>query len=93
MSEYNITIEGPLKYIINENDTLNVMFLKAFLALQFLRIFIFGMKVMSLYFIYNVVLKVGFQNLPNIKYIQFFVLLVAIEMTKYVISDSKNDNE
>ncbi len=92
MSKYNITLESPLQYIISENDSLEIMFMKAFLMLQMLKIFIFGMKVLSLYVIYNVVLRFGFKNLPNIKYIQFFVLLVAIEMAKHVIFDSTNES-
>ncbi len=92
MSKYNITLESPLQYIISENDSLEIMFMKAFLMLQILKIFIFGMKVLSLYVIYNVVLRFGFKNLPNIKYVQFFVLLVAIEMAKHVIFDSTNES-
>ncbi len=92
MNIHNITIDGPLKYIIYEDDSLEIMLMKAFLALQLLRTFIFGMKVLSLYVIYNVVLRFGFKNLPNIKYIQFFVLLVAIELAKHVIFDTTNES-
>ncbi len=92
MNIHNITIDGPLKHIVNEDDSLEIMFMKAFLMLQILKIFIFGMKVLSLYVIYNVVLRFGFKNLPNIKYVQFFVLLVAIEMAKHVIFDSTNES-
>ncbi len=92
MNIHNITIDGPLKHIMNEDDSIEIMFMKAFLMLQILKIFIFGMKVLSLYVIYNVVLRFGFKNLPNIKYVQFFVLLVAIEMAKHVIFDSTNES-
>ncbi len=53
MSEHNITIDGPLKHIMSEDDSIIVMFVKAFLALQLLRTFIFGIKACGLYIIYN----------------------------------------
>ena len=89
----HLTIDGPLKYIINDDDSLNVMFMKAFFALQMLRIFIFGMKALSLYVIYNGLLRMGFKELPSIKYIQIIILLVSIEMVKNVVTDSKNESE
>ncbi len=91
MSEHNVTIDGPLKYIISENDTVNVMIMKVYLAIQMLRIFKFGIKALSLYVIYNVVLKTGFKNIPKIKYMQFFILLVSIEMVKHVMYDNEKD--
>ncbi len=93
MNIHNITIDGPLKHIMNEDDSIEIMFMKAFLALQLLRTFIFGIKVYGLYFIYHFVLKSGFKELPNIKYIQFCILIISIEMAKYIISDSLFESE
>ncbi len=89
---HNITLNSPLKYIISEDDTLDVMIIKAYFALQILKIIIFGMKAFSLYVIYHLVLRSGFKNIPDIKYVQFFVALVALEMAKYVIYDSSSES-
>ncbi len=87
MSAYNITIPDNLKGIFNENDTLEVIYIKMYIFLMLILFLSIMIRAFILSFIYNNVLRYGFEELPEIKYSQIVILLISLYMGYYMMCE------